>query len=98
MELNWTVAEPLSAAFGLSNEEGVYRLWESEAAPPLEYIGETANLKSRLDSHRRNRSGSLRFSYAVLLTLDAAHQRQEIESDLLDAHQLACQRSPRNQY
>lgn len=98
MGLDWTAPAPLSDAYGLSDAAGVYRIWNLDNAPPLEYVGETANLKSRLYTHRRNRSGELRFSYVRFPKLDAKHKREEVESDLLGAHWLACQSSPRDQY
>ena len=60
MGLEWTPPAPLSETFGLPSKAGVYRFWDPGAVPPLEYIGETANLKSRLYAHRRNRSANLR--------------------------------------
>lgn len=98
MGLEWTPTASLSEAFGLPSEVGLYRLWDPDNVPPLEYIGETTNLKSRLYTHRRNRSADLRFSYVELPVLDAKHKRREIESDLLGAHWLACEQSPRDQY
>ena len=98
MGLEWTSPAPLSEAFDLPSETGVYRLWNPGAVPPLEYIGETANLKSRLYAHRRDRSANLRFSYAEFPALNAKHKREEIESDLLGAHWLASEQSPRDQY
>lgn len=98
MGLNWTSPNPLSEAFGLPSEAGLYRIWDPDEAPPLEYIGETANLKSRLYRHRRNRSPDLWFSYVRFPELDANHKRHEVESDLLGSHWLACGESPRDQY
>lgn len=98
MGLDWTSPEPLSEAYGLPSAAGLYRLWNPESVPPLEYVGETADLKSRLYSHRRNRAAHLRFSFVRFPELDARHKREEVESDLLGAHWLACQESPRDQY
>lgn len=98
MGLDWSTPEPLSEAYGLPDHAGVYRIWHSDDSPPLEYIGETANLKSRLYSHRRSRDQELVYSYVARLKLEAKHKREEAETDLLGAHWFAFRQASRDQY
>jgi len=50
----------------IPTDDGLYRIWREGEAPPLEYIGQSSNLKSRLYRHRRNRHEALLFSYSEL--------------------------------
>ncbi|RLM72726.1 GIY-YIG nuclease family protein [Halorubrum sp. Atlit-26R] len=98
MGLNWTEPEPLANAYGLPTEPGVYRIWDREEPEPLEYIGQSGNLKNRLYQHRRNRDEDLVFSYALIGEGDVKHKREQIETDLIGAHWLAADSAPRDQF
>ncbi len=99
MGLSWSSPAPLSEAQShLPEHAGLYRIWDPAESPPLTYIGETTNLKSRLYRHRRNRDESLRFSYAEQSDLETKHKLSQLETDLLGAHWLACRSAPRDQY
>ena len=98
MGLDWTAPEPLANAYGLPSDSGVYRIWDPEESEPLEYIGQSGNLKSRLYRHRRNRDEALVFSYAVVDDVDEKHKREQVETDLIGAHWLATEAAPRDQF
>lgn len=99
MGLDWTSPIPLSDAdSSLPSKDGVYRIWRNEVVPPLEYVGQTSNLRSRLYRHRHNREETLRFSYVVLEEHSAQHKREEIETELIGAHWVATGESPRDQF
>lgn len=98
MGLNWSPAEALGEAYDIPPQPGLYRIWDPDRPSPLEYVGETANLKSRLYRHRRNREKHLQYNYVEWAELDAKHKREEAETDLLGAHWLAVGKSPRDQY
>ena len=98
MGLDWTDLEPLTDAYGLASAPGVYRIWDPEEPDPLEYIGQSGNLKSRLYRHRRNRDEALVFSYALIEDSDERHKREQIETDLIGAHWLATEAPPRDQF
>lgn len=76
----------------------MYRIWRAEDVPPLEYIGQSSNLRSRLYRHRRNRDEELLFSYSKLEKHDARHKREEVETELVGVHWLKVGQSPRNQF
>ena len=98
MGLEWSEHRPLEEALtGVPSESGVYRLWDTDAVPPLEYVGESVSLADRLKKHRRNRAGTLRFAYAVRPELEKP-QLAQVESELLGAHWLATKQAPRDQY
>ena len=98
MGLGWSEHRPLEEALvGVPSESGVYRLWDPDAVPPLEYVGESVSLDDRLGKHRRHRDGSLRFAYAVRPELEKP-QLAQVESELLGAHWLATEQAPRDQY
>jgi hypothetical protein len=99
MGLDWSTPDRL-ANVGRQTpaEQGVYRIWRAGEAPPLEYIGQSSDLRKRLHEHRRNRDPDLRFSVAVLPDHDAKHKRREAETELIGAHWLASQGAPRVQY
>ena len=98
MGLDWTEPEPLANAYGLPTDPGVYRIWDRKEPEPLEYIGQSGNLKSRLYRHRRNRDETLVFSYAVVDDGDEKHKREQVETDLIGAHWLATETAPRDQF
>lgn len=99
MGLDWSSPTPLSdVSSNIPTTDGLYRIWQPDTAPPLEYLGQSANLLSRLRTHRRNRSSDLRYGYVVLTDHDARHKREEIEMELIGAHWLACNASPHDQF
>jgi hypothetical protein len=99
MGLAWSPPEPLSESRGsIPDDSGLYRIWDPDDAPPLEYIGETVTLSNRLNRHRRNRDENLHFSYVVRPELDEKFKLSQVESELLGAHWLACKTAPRDQY
>ena len=98
MGLSWSNPMGLGeSARALPGHGGVYRLWDPDAVPPLEYIGETVNLQNRIGRHRRKRDGGLLLSY-VSLPEHRKFQLSQVESELLGAHWLACKHAPRDQY
>lgn len=99
MGLNWSQSQDLSkVSTEIPSADGVYRIWDPDSPLPLEYIGESANLRSRLRTHSSNRHGDLCFSYAAPDFLEAKHKRLEAETDLIGAHWLTVQRPPRDQH
>lgn len=96
--LDWMTPGDLPSSGEIAPAEGgVYRLWDS-GADRLTYIGESADLRSRLKSHARDRDASLQASYAVLPHRASAHERLEVETDLLGAHWLATGTAPVDQF
>ena len=99
MGLSWASPILLAETAGeLPDAPGVYRIWDPNDAPPLEYIGESISLRNRLGRHRRNRDGRFVVSYAVRPDSDKKFQLSQTESELLGAHWLACTQAPRDQY
>jgi hypothetical protein len=99
MGLTWTDPKPLSEVDNeIPAEDGVYRIWNADSPLPLEYIGETANLRSRLRTHSRERDVDLLFAYATPGSIDAKHKRLEAETDLLGAHWIAVRAPPSDQH
>ncbi|RDZ49997.1 hypothetical protein C5C07_19735 [Haloferax sp. Atlit-4N] len=99
MGLEWTKAEQLSDAnSSIPTTNGLYRIWRDGDVPPLEYIGQSTNLRSRLYTHRNNRSAVLQYSYATLDEHDAPHKREEVETDLIGTHWLVYGEPPRDQF
>lgn len=88
MGLNWSEPQPLSEAWDqIPRKQGVYRLWDEIDHPPLRYIGQSANLRSRLYNHRRNRDPEIKFSFAPLSGKhDKLFKRKEIEEELIGAY------------
>lgn len=78
--------------------DGVYRIWDSSDPLPLEYLGKSANLRSRLRTHSKNRRGELQFSYAAPEYIDAKHRRLAAETDLVGAHWVALGEPPSDQH
>jgi len=85
------------AAAAVPDARGLYRLWDPEASPPLEYVAETVSLRSRFVAHRRNADARLRFSYVTRPTHDEKFQLRQAEASLRGAHWLACGTVPRLQ-
>ncbi|AFO59528.1 hypothetical protein [Natrinema sp. J7-2] len=99
MGLWWGSPRPLADAdTSIPTDDGLYRIWREDEAPPLEYIGQSQNLKSRLYHHRRNRDETLLFSYSELGEHDAQHKREEVETELIGVHWLEVGESPRDQF
>ncbi|WP_303703863.1 GIY-YIG nuclease family protein [Haloquadratum walsbyi] len=99
MGLSWSEPLELESTVGeIPNYGGVYRLWEPETASPLRYLGETVHLSNRLESHRRAYEEELFVSYAPLTEYVQKFQLQQVETELLGAHWLACQQAPQDQY
>lgn len=99
MGLNWSAPKRLQNVSARTPEsDGLYRLWNEELADCLHYIGESSNLRSRLRTHRRERDDRLYYSYARLDNHDALHKRQEVETELIGAHWLECERAPASQW
>jgi hypothetical protein len=99
MGLSWSTPRPLADAdMSIPTDDGLYRIWREGEAPPLEYIGQSSNLKSRLYRHRRNRDETLLFSYSELGEHDAQHKREEAETELIGVHWLEVGKSPQDQF
>lgn len=99
MGLDWTEPQRLTdASADVPGTPGLYRIWDAENTPPLEYIGQTVNLRSRLYSHRRNRDPELHFSWVEVDNIDKSFKLSQLETDLLGAHWLTCGEAPREQY
>lgn len=99
MGLSWSTSIRLEDVHGnVPQASGVYRIWDQATGTPLEYIGESTNLKNRIYRHRRERDGTLHLSFATLSRADARHKLLEIESELVGAHWLACEAPPRDQF
>lgn len=97
--LTWSEALPLAEMdSSVPAEPGLYRIWDPASSPPLEYIGQSVDLRGRLRSHSRSRDGKLRFAFVECPDFQEQFQRQQAESTLLGAHWLACQSPPRDQY
>ena len=79
-------------------ENGLYRIWYEDDDSSLAYIGESSNIPGRLHKHEGTFGGRALFAYAEDATLDAAHKRVEIETDLIGAHYLARDRPPLAQF
>lgn len=90
MGLDWSEPMTLEGVHGWVPEaSGLYRLWRPDGGLPLEYIGQSSNLNSRLYRHRRNREADLLVTYATLPRADARHKREEVETELIGAHWFA---------
>lgn len=97
MGLDWSKRIPLSDVHGeIPDSSGVYRIWRD--GTPLEYIGQSSNLKGRIYQHRRDRDGPLTVTFAQVARADASHKLLEIETELIGAHWLACGATPRDQF
>lgn len=99
MGLEWTEPTRLGdVSTDVPADSGVYMIWDSDDPLPLEYIGQSANIRSRLRTHNRNRDSELHFRYGLLDGHDHQHERSEVETDLLGAHWLIVGSSPRDQF
>ena len=96
MGLSWTEFEKLKTASSLPADPGVYKLVDL-ANNELIYLGETDNLRSRLNQHKRKFLEAA-FSY-VKLSLDTLHyERLEMENDLIGYHYYMTGKSPACQF
>ena len=99
MGLDWSEPFRLRDRLDASPPDaGVYRIWYEDEVPPLAYIGESSNLSRRFYDHENTFGGDALVSFAEPSDIDAAHKRDEIETDLISAHYLALERSPKSQY
>lgn len=99
MGLSWSSPHTLDDAdSSIPNDDGLYRIWRTGDAPPLEYIGQSSNLRSRLYQHRRSWSDELLYSYTPLDEHDSQHKREEVETELIGTHWLVVEQSPRSQF
>lgn len=55
----------------------------------MAYVGESSNVPRRLYNHQQTFGDHALFAYAEDTTLNAAHKRVEVETDLIGAHHLA---------
>lgn len=99
MGLNWSETYYLEQRLDVNPpDNGLYRIWHGNNAPPLTYIGESSNISSRLYNHEQVYGGDALFSYVERIDLDASHKRSEIETDLIGAHFLAVNEPPAAQF
>lgn len=99
MGLDWSAALQLEdVQGGIPATSGVYKIWDPAVGTPLEYIGESTNLKSRIYRHRRERDGTLQLAFATLPRANVRHKLLEVEGELVGAHWLACEAAPRDQF
>jgi hypothetical protein len=97
MGIDWSSPIVLDDVHGSVPETGgVYRLWDN--GPELVYIGQSANLKSRLYTHRRERREGLSVSFAQISRATAAHECLEIETELLGAYWVSMGAAPEDQF
>jgi predicted GIY-YIG superfamily endonuclease len=92
MGLSWTEVEKLKTASLLPANPGVYKLVDL-AKQELLYVGETDNLRSRLNQHKRKFLEAA-FSYANLSPEMLHYERLEIENDLIGYHYYMTGKSP----
>jgi hypothetical protein len=97
MGIDWSSPLALEDIHGAVPEaSGVYRIWETD--PQLVYIGQSANLKSRLYTHRRERRAGLSVSLSPVPRADADHKRLEIETELLGSYWVSMEAAPEDQF
>lgn len=92
MGLSWTAFKELSVAKFAPAEPGVYKIVDSKSQELL-YLGETNNLRNRVNSHKRKFIDAA-FSYTKLSKEIPYHQRLEIENDLIGYHYYLTGKSP----
>ena len=78
---------------------GLYKILDLQTDQLL-YVGETQNLRSRMNAHRRRfrRFPEARYAYTVVDERLLPHQRRELETDLLGSHDTQFQKPPLFQY
>lgn len=92
MGLSWTEFKKLKTASLLPANPGVYKLVDL-ANQELLYVGETDNLRSRLNQHK-SKFLEAAFSYANLSPDMLHYERLEIENDLIGYHYYMKDKSP----
>jgi hypothetical protein len=92
MGLSWTEFEKLKTASLLPADPGVYKLVDL-ANHALLYVGETDNLRSRLNQHKRKFLDTV-FSYVTLSSEMLHYERLEIENDLIGYYYYMTGKSP----
>ena len=96
MELSWTAFKKLKTAGLLPDNPGVYKLVDL-ANQELLYVGETNNLRSRLNQHKRKFLEAA-FSYVNLSPEMFHYERLEMENDLVGYHYHMTGKSPTCQF
>jgi predicted GIY-YIG superfamily endonuclease len=96
MGLHWTEFTGLKAAPLAPADVGLYKIVKLDN-PELLYVGETDNLRNRLNQHRRQFSASA-FSYSKLPLQMPHYQRLEMENDLIGYHYHLTDKSPTYQF
>ena len=96
MGLPWTEFMKLKTAGSLPANPGVYKLVDL-GNQKLLYVGETDNLRSRLNQHKRKFLEAA-FSYAKLSPEMFHYERLEIENDLIGYHYYMTGKSPTCQF
>lgn len=100
MSLDWSEWEELSLRNiqKIPTQPGVYRIYDSERREML-YLGESSNLRMRIQSHsRRGWESNARFSYHSLPKSLPEYQRMEMENDLIGGYYLERVEVPRFQF
>ena len=100
MSLDWSDWAELNLANvqRIPIKPGVYRIYDSERRVML-YLGESVNLRMRIQSHSRRGWGSnAAFSYHSLPRSLLEHQRLELENDLIGGYYLERVEAPKFQF
>jgi hypothetical protein len=100
MSLDWSEWEELSLRNiqKIPTQPGVYRIYDSERREML-YLGESSNLRMRIQSHsRRGWESNAMFSYHSLSRSLPEYQRMEMENDLIGGYYLERVEVPRFQF
>ncbi|WP_420799492.1 GIY-YIG nuclease family protein [Ktedonobacter robiniae] len=100
MGLQWSIALSFTqtALREVPTLQGVYKIFDSDISSLL-YIGETANLRSRLTTHAKKNWQCQQplFSFVTLPEGTPSYQRHEVENDLLGGYYAQFQTMPRFQ-
>lgn len=87
MGLTWSTVRPLKDRLQFNADgPGIYRIWYQGAAPPLAYVGESANLKDRLYDHEKTFGKEALVAIATPPDIDTSAKRKELETDLIGTH------------
>jgi GIY-YIG catalytic domain. len=99
MGLDWSKSYRLAERLDVDlPDTGVYRIWYDEGDSNLTYIGESSNMSSRFYDHEQTFGKNALFAYVERSELDASHERQEIETDLIGAYHLEVGKTPLAQF